>query len=554
LLPRRLPLPALCLALLLPGSAQGQLGWPLDQPAGARRLSSSFAESRGSHLHGGVDLSTAGQVGVPVLAAADGEIYRVKVKWRGLGRAVYVRHAGGLITVSGHLAGLAGPLGAWVDERVAKKGPYPGDLWPDPPIPVRRGQVIAWSGKTGGGPPHLHFETRRDNGNRPVDPSSAGLPCPDKLPPRLLGLRYHAEGASSAIDLGEKPALLPLHRKGRLSVLVEDPMGAGTGGLRSLRALAGDVLLAEFDATSFRYGDTGRSGFWYERGATSSGTSAYWLHALPGGLPFQHGAEWLPLRQKGEGPLTVRVEATDGCGNSSVLHQVLLPGGAETTATGVFIDAERGGQVEGGGARVDIPSGALAERWAVSLEEAPDVKAKLTLLAGPVRLQPASLPLRKKAKLSFKAPDDRKGAGIFWQHPEGGPWLWWGSVAGLAGRITTTTDRFGTFALLRDDQPPRILSVERNQRPDRPWRAGGAELVVRYDEEGLGLAWDGVVMTWPGGAKQVGEHDPDLSEVRFPLSATSAFAEIRGKLQLVDRAGLSAERELSIPAVRSSGD
>ena len=50
---------------LSPAPAGAELLWPLQQPVAERALSSSFCEDRGSHLHGGVDMSTGGVVGVP---------------------------------------------------------------------------------------------------------------------------------------------------------------------------------------------------------------------------------------------------------------------------------------------------------------------------------------------------------------------------------------------------------------------------------------------------------------------------------------------------------
>ena len=65
-----------CLAFLLalvPTAGAAELLWPLEQAEGQRALSSSFCEDRGSHLHGGVDMSTGGRVGVPVLCSLQGE-------------------------------------------------------------------------------------------------------------------------------------------------------------------------------------------------------------------------------------------------------------------------------------------------------------------------------------------------------------------------------------------------------------------------------------------------------------------------------------------------
>src|SRR5713101_9682667 len=91
------------LAFLVPATAAGAtadrvrpLLWPLSSPAS---ILSSFGEYRYDHMHAGIDISTGGVTGLKVLAADGGEIYRLKVEWRGYGRALYVRHRGGRVTV-----------------------------------------------------------------------------------------------------------------------------------------------------------------------------------------------------------------------------------------------------------------------------------------------------------------------------------------------------------------------------------------------------------------------------------------------------------------------
>ena len=49
--------------------------WPFDRTPD---LSSSFGEYRSGRFHMGVDLSTNGAIGVPVHAAADGHVSRVR--------------------------------------------------------------------------------------------------------------------------------------------------------------------------------------------------------------------------------------------------------------------------------------------------------------------------------------------------------------------------------------------------------------------------------------------------------------------------------------------
>src|SRR2546428_10485382 len=79
-------------------AASASLRWPLQIP---REILSSFGEYRYDHLHAGIDISTAGGTGYQVPAAAAGGVFRLKVAWRGYGRALFPRHPGRRVTVSG---------------------------------------------------------------------------------------------------------------------------------------------------------------------------------------------------------------------------------------------------------------------------------------------------------------------------------------------------------------------------------------------------------------------------------------------------------------------
>jgi|GEM_PF-2537645 len=154
---------------------------------GAPALVASFAEYRPDHLHPGVDLSTGGRTGLPVYAVMGGEIFRLKVEWRGYGRAIYLRHADGRISVYAHLEGFDEArlkLETRVEEaRKATGSRYPGDIYLEPPVPVSRGQQIATSGESGAGLPHLHLELRKDE-QRPGDPAAVLGRLPPGEPPR----------------------------------------------------------------------------------------------------------------------------------------------------------------------------------------------------------------------------------------------------------------------------------------------------------------------------------------------------------------------------------
>ena len=84
-------------------AGQDTLHAPLSIPL---QFSGNFGEIRTGHFHTGMDIRTEGREGIPVLAAQDGAISRIKVSDRGYGLALYL-DGGGLTTVYGHLSALS---------------------------------------------------------------------------------------------------------------------------------------------------------------------------------------------------------------------------------------------------------------------------------------------------------------------------------------------------------------------------------------------------------------------------------------------------------------
>ena len=200
--------PALGLLLLLASSSgptrpapPPTYGPPLNPVTG---LVAAFGEYRPDHLHPGIDFSTGGRTGLPVFAVADGEIYRLKVEWRGYGRALYLRHRDGSISVYAHLESyedrVLGLERRVERERRLKGMRYPGDIFLEPPLQVRRGTRLGTSGESGAGLPHLHFEIRRED-QEPGDPLRPewfrGLNPP---PPVFEKLRLRSDALESWID------------------------------------------------------------------------------------------------------------------------------------------------------------------------------------------------------------------------------------------------------------------------------------------------------------------------------------------------------------------
>ncbi|MEZ4436503.1 MAG: M23 family metallopeptidase [bacterium] len=182
-------------------AAPGPLRYPLDHPP---RVSATFGTYRIGHHHAGMDLTTDGDATVPVVAAAAGQIVRIRRNHVGYGRAVYINHPDKRQTVYAHLAAFDPRLAAAEREAEARAGAYPFDHRLREPIPVAAGDRLGWIGTSGTDLLHLHFEVRR--GGQPVNPLLDGLTLPDRQRPavrRLLAVP-RAPDAHVADQLGER--------------------------------------------------------------------------------------------------------------------------------------------------------------------------------------------------------------------------------------------------------------------------------------------------------------------------------------------------------------
>jgi len=170
---------------------------PLDIPL---VLSGTFAELRGNHFHGGIDIKTQGRSGLRIGAVADGYVSRVAVSPYGYGNALYVRHPEGYTTVYGHLNAFYPELEQWVEDQLRDRSKNDGNLYPSPEqFKITRGQLVAFSGNTGGSfGPHLHFEIRDTKTEEPLNPLEFGIEVKDTRKPDVRGLRWTAKDFGDA--------------------------------------------------------------------------------------------------------------------------------------------------------------------------------------------------------------------------------------------------------------------------------------------------------------------------------------------------------------------
>jgi len=184
--------------------------WPVDLP---RRISSNFGETRPRRYHAGLDIQTEGAIGHELRAIAPGHIWRVRTSSFGYGRAIYLKLDDGNIAVYAHLDSFSPILGNLVALEQEKLNSYTIDKYFTPGnFVVQQGDLLGFSGESGGAfGPHLHFELR-DGSDRPLNPLTNGfeledgrLPVPDEM--SITPLSHDA-----VINGSPLPQIFPLQR------------------------------------------------------------------------------------------------------------------------------------------------------------------------------------------------------------------------------------------------------------------------------------------------------------------------------------------------------
>ncbi|QEC51009.1 peptidase M23-like protein [Anseongella ginsenosidimutans] len=172
---------------------------PLNLPVA---LSGTFGELRSNHFHTGLDFKTQQTTGHPVYAVADGYISRLAESAWGYGKAVYIDHPNGFTTVYGHLERFMPAAAAEMKRHQYEQETFSADLaFPPGKLPVKKGDIIAWSGNSGSsGGPHLHFEIRDTRSEEPINPLLFGFPVPDHVRPLIGGLFIYPLTDSSAVN------------------------------------------------------------------------------------------------------------------------------------------------------------------------------------------------------------------------------------------------------------------------------------------------------------------------------------------------------------------
>ncbi len=206
-------------------------------PGQVTSLSGCFGDIRINHFHSGLDIRTGGQEGKRVVAAADGYVSRIRVQNGGYGNVLYITHPNGYTTVYAHLRDFRDDLSEFLTQKQ-----YEAKVWEiDVPLeagkfPVKQGELVAFSGNTGGsGGPHLHFEIRDEKENA-LDPQQFGFKeIRDLTPPviELISLKCMSADARINGKFGTFD-FKPVRRANGTYALPQNVRATGTIGMEVL--------------------------------------------------------------------------------------------------------------------------------------------------------------------------------------------------------------------------------------------------------------------------------------------------------------------------------
>ena len=201
---------------------------PLDIPI---TLSGTFGELRNNHFHSGIDIKTQQKEGLKVFAVADGYVSRIRVSLWGYGKVIYITHPRGYTTVYAHLSKFGKGIEDYVKVIQYKKESYEtGNIYLKPDIIiVKKGQVIGYSGSTGGFIyPHLHYEIRDTKSEKIVNPMLFGLEIKDTISPTFRGLLAYPIGDFSGVNNSTIKSLLAFKPKGNNNYITDRITAYGT--------------------------------------------------------------------------------------------------------------------------------------------------------------------------------------------------------------------------------------------------------------------------------------------------------------------------------------
>ena len=204
--------------------------WPVELK---KIISSNFGETRPRRFHSGIDIKTNGSTGHSLFAISNGHVSRIKVSSDGYGKTLYLKLEDENTAVYAHLEKFPPLIESMVRDEQKNRGTYKMDKYflPDQVV-FRKGEIIGYSGETGGAfGPHLHFELR-DAKNNPINPLTYGFTLQDNIHPIPDAIAIIPLSTDAVINGSPLTQIFPVMRNDQKSYEFPDTIHvSGTVGI-----------------------------------------------------------------------------------------------------------------------------------------------------------------------------------------------------------------------------------------------------------------------------------------------------------------------------------
>lgn len=466
-------------------------------------LSGTFGELRSNHFHSGLDIKTQGREGLEVKASATGFISRINIQHYGYGKALYIQHPNGYTTVYGHLQKLAPRIREYVRKRQYEKESYEIELFPGADeLKVEQGEIIAYSGNTGGsGGPHLHFEIR-DGSQRPMNAQMFGLEVEDTRPPLIEGLFAYALEDDAHVNNSQKRQKLRLIPLGDgtyttnqveacgeigfgISTVDQQDMAYNKNGVYRIEASLNGDQVFEIDFQKFSFSETRHLNQlidyeYYE----NHRDRIQKLYRNPSNPLSIYG------NLKNQGKLNIKdsldyqytIKVTDFKGNEKLVR-IPIKGQIsdkiekkESRETEYLARADRAFSAKGNNIDVYIPEGSLYQ----------DAYLDINFMEDIVEVHRDEIPLHQNFTIGFdvsKYPAEEREQLFIARLSDNGRRSY-STTYKKGDRFSTGTRTFGKYTLARDYTPPRVSPVNFY---DGQWISNNETLKLKISDDLSGI-------------------------------------------------------------------
>lgn len=257
------------ISLLSSQKDQSKLISPLDIPLA---ISGTFGEIRSSHFHAGLDIKTGGKEGLKVRTVLDGSVSRIRVSTTGYGKAVYIDHPNGTTSVYAHLKNFSPKIESYIKEAQYEKESYAIQKFPKNELAVLKGEVIGFSGNTGGSSgPHLHFEIRDTKNQMPFNPMIFNIDVVDTKKPVIQKLFLFHENNFGEDIITQKIELEKIsdglykapkiYTSGKIGIGLQmydnqDLSLFNKNGIHSIKIFMDDKIISDYNYNNIKFDDS----------------------------------------------------------------------------------------------------------------------------------------------------------------------------------------------------------------------------------------------------------------------------------------------------------